>query len=93
MKASKLYFRDILGLALVISAILVTLAMIFDVLAVLNYFSHEEALASTYLHESIPLFVFLIPFYFIGKFINRPQWVSEVKAFRLEAARKASASH
>ncbi|OLQ74051.1 D-fructose-6-phosphate amidotransferase [Photobacterium proteolyticum] len=90
MKASKLYFRDLLGLALVVSAILVMLGGIFGVLAVLNYFSHEEALANTYIHESIPLFIFLIPSYLLGKYINRPKWVSEVEEYQLEAAKKAS---
>ncbi|ELR66098.1 hypothetical protein C942_00426 [Photobacterium marinum] len=92
MKASKLYFRDVLGIVLVISSILVTLAVIFDVLAVLNYFSHEEALASTYLHESLPLFIFLIPAFLLGKYINRPNWVAELTAFRLEVAKKISAN-
>jgi len=90
MTASKLYFRDLLGLTLVVSAILVMLGGIFGILAILNYLSHEEVLANTYIHESLPLFVFLLPSYFLGKYINRPKWVSEVEAFQLEAAKKAS---
>ncbi|MCW8329996.1 D-fructose-6-phosphate amidotransferase [Photobacterium sp. SDRW27] len=90
MTASKLYFRDLLGLTLVISAILVMLGSIFGILAILNFYFHEDVLANTYVHESIPLFVFLIPCYLLGKYISRPKWVSEVEEYQLEAAKKAS---
>ena len=90
MTAFRLYFRDLLGLTLLVSAVMVMLGSFFGALAILNYFNHEEALASTYLHESLPLFIFLIPAYLLGKFINRPKWVSEVQRYQLEAEKKLS---
>ncbi|UXI03922.1 D-fructose-6-phosphate amidotransferase [Photobacterium sp. TY1-4] len=90
MTASKLYLRDLLGITMILSAILVTLGSIFGVLAILTHFSHEDAIASTFLHESVPLFVFLIPFYLISRYINRPQWVIGVQQYLLEAAIKAN---
>lgn len=90
MTASKLYFRDLLGLTMILSAILVTLGSIFGVLAVLTHFAHEDVIAATFFHESVPLFIFLIPCFLIGRYINRPQWVSSVQQYLLEAAIKAN---
>lgn len=93
MNASRLYLRDLLGIGLVVSAILVVLGLIFSILAALNFITHEEVLASTYLHEALPLFFFILPGLAIGKFINRPKWVHDVEEYQLESARKYSQSH
>ncbi|MGF1701521.1 D-fructose-6-phosphate amidotransferase [Photobacterium makurazakiensis] len=87
MTASKVYFRDILGIILVISAAMVMLGTIFSLLSVLNYYSHEEAYASAYIHDAIPLFLFFIPCILLGKYINRPQWVHDVEAYLLEKSK------
>ncbi|PSW21847.1 D-fructose-6-phosphate amidotransferase [Photobacterium sanctipauli] len=88
MTATKLYFRDMLGLVLIISATMVMMGLIFGVLAVLNFVSHEDALASTYLHEAAPLFFFAIPCLLLGKYINRPQWVHDVEEYLLAKAKE-----
>lgn len=93
MNASRLYLRDLLGIGLVISAILVVLGLIFSVLAALNFITHEEVLANTYLNEALPLFLFVLPGFLIARFINRPQWVHDVEEYHLESAKKYSQSH
>ncbi|MGR5143353.1 D-fructose-6-phosphate amidotransferase [Photobacterium sp. DNB23_23_1] len=93
MDAYKLYLRDLLGIGLVISAVLVVLGFIFCLLAALNFFTHEEVLANTYLHEALPLFVFLLPSLAIARFINRPRWIHDVEEYQLESAKKFSQSH
>ncbi|KHT61905.1 D-fructose-6-phosphate amidotransferase [Photobacterium gaetbulicola] len=93
MNASKLYLRDLLGIGLVISAILVVLGLIFCTLAALNFITHEEVLANTYLHEALPLFFFLLPCIAIARFISRPKWVHSIEEYQLESAKKYSQSH
>ena len=93
MKASRIYFRDLLGLGLVISAISVMLGLIFCVLAALNFATHEDVLANTYLHEALPLFLFVVPSLLIARIINRPAWVHDIEQYQLESAKKFSQSH
>ncbi|WP_413285138.1 D-fructose-6-phosphate amidotransferase [Vibrio sp. MA40-2] len=90
MSKSKIFLRDLLGLILILSSISVTIAVLLDVLAVLTHFSHEDMISSTFFHESLPLFLFVIPAIAIAKYINRPEWVEAVKNYRLNAAKNLS---
>jgi hypothetical protein len=70
MTISKVFLRDILGLALVISTVLAALCILLDIFAVFAYLNHEEKIASIFFDESFYLLVFFIPPYFISKYIN-----------------------
>ncbi|ENO8810844.1 D-fructose-6-phosphate amidotransferase [Photobacterium damselae] len=89
MKASKLYFRELLGLTLVGFAVLVMLGIITCALALLNYLSHDTAQAIAFLKEAITMFLFIIPAIAIGKYINKPSWVHDVDEYRLAMEKKA----
>ncbi|KLV02150.1 D-fructose-6-phosphate amidotransferase [Photobacterium aphoticum] len=93
MTASKLYLRDILGLGLLISAILVMLGIIFSLLGALNYFIGQDMAADTFMREAIPLFFFMVPCFLLAKIISRPQWIHDVEDYQLAAAKKFSQSH
>ncbi|PSW05438.1 D-fructose-6-phosphate amidotransferase [Photobacterium lipolyticum] len=88
MSAAKIYFRDLLGLTLIIFSVLTILGVIFDFLALITNINHEGALATTYLYESIPLLLCVFPSFILGKVINRPAWVSETEQYHLQAAKK-----
>ena len=90
MSKSKIFFRDLLGLILILSSVSVTIAVLLDLLAVLTHFSHEDMISATFFHESLPLFLFIIPAIVIAKYINRPEWVDAVKNYRLNAAKNLS---
>ncbi|MDF2152869.1 D-fructose-6-phosphate amidotransferase [Vibrio sp. CAU 1672] len=83
MTASKVYFRDFLGLVLIFSTVLAGLGVLLDMLAVFTYLNHEEAIAISFLHESFYLLVFFVPPYFIAKYINRAELVKAVEEFLL----------
>ncbi|MDO6497890.1 D-fructose-6-phosphate amidotransferase [Photobacterium sanguinicancri] len=87
MDASKIYLRDILGLGLIILSVMTVLGILFSILAALNYISHEEAMAATYLKEAIPLMLCIIPALLLGKYINKPAWVIATDDFRLSSAK------
>ncbi|MGF1690989.1 D-fructose-6-phosphate amidotransferase [Photobacterium kagoshimensis] len=87
MDASKIYLRDILGLGLIILSVMTVLGTLFSVLAALNYLSHEEAMAATYIKEAIPLMLCILPAFFLGKYINKPAWVIATDDFRLNSAK------
>ncbi|KLV08089.1 hypothetical protein [Photobacterium ganghwense] len=93
MNASKCFLRDLLGIVLVVSAISVMMGIIFSCLAGLNYLSHEEAFASTYLHEAIPLLFCIIPSLILAKIINRPKWIHDVEEYELQSAKRFSQTH
>ncbi|WP_375748445.1 D-fructose-6-phosphate amidotransferase [Vibrio sp. HN007] len=90
MTASRVYYRDFLGLALILSCVFVVIAIQLDVMALLAHLSHDDAIASTFFYESIPLFLFVIPPYFIGRYINQKKWVSDTQKYRLEMSKKES---
>lgn len=69
----KHYLRELLGLAFIISVVLGSLSLLLDLLAVFAYWSHEELIANLFLHESLYYIVFIIPPYFIAKFINQSE--------------------
>ncbi|MUK25105.1 D-fructose-6-phosphate amidotransferase [Aliivibrio fischeri] len=71
MTISKAYQRDILGLSFIISSVLATLYILLDISALFAYLNHEEKIASIFIHESIYFLIFLIPPYFIAKYMNR----------------------
>ncbi|MUK66914.1 D-fructose-6-phosphate amidotransferase [Aliivibrio fischeri] len=71
MTISKAYQRDILGLAFIISSVLATLYILLDISALFAYLNHEEKIVSIFIHESIYFLIFLIPPYFIAKYMNR----------------------
>ncbi len=83
MTASKNFLRELLGLVLVISTAFVALSVLLDVWAFLAYVSHEDVIATTFFHESFFLLAFLVPAFFIGKLINRPDWVSAAQEYQL----------
>ncbi|HIF9164716.1 TPA: D-fructose-6-phosphate amidotransferase [Photobacterium damselae] len=89
MKASKFYFRELLGLTLVGFAVLVMLGIITCALALLNYLSHDTAQAIAFLKEATTMFLFIIPAIAIGKYINKPSWVHDVDEYRLAMEKKA----
>ncbi len=89
MTASKIILRDLLGLLLILSFISVVLAILFDVLALLTHFSHEDAIANLFFYESLPLYIFVVPVVIIGRYINRPNWVSAVQDYQLKMAKKS----
>lgn len=93
MTASKLYFRDLLGLGLLLSAIMVMLGIIFSILGILNYASNEALLARTYFYEAIPLFFFMIPSLLLAKVISRPAWIHDIEDYQLQMAKKFSQTH
>ncbi|MGF1760789.1 D-fructose-6-phosphate amidotransferase [Photobacterium sagamiensis] len=64
------------------------LGVIFGFLALLNNINNEDALAATYLYESIPLLLCVFPTFILGKIINRPAWVSATEEYHLQAAKK-----
>ncbi|KLV04139.1 D-fructose-6-phosphate amidotransferase [Photobacterium aquae] len=93
MNASKLYVRDILGLGLVISSIMVMLGVIFSILGLFNYLSNEVSYATTYFQTAIPLLCCVMPSILLAKVINKPQWVHDIQTYQLEAAKRFSQTH
>ncbi|MGF1688173.1 D-fructose-6-phosphate amidotransferase [Photobacterium japonica] len=93
MTASKCYLRDVLGLGLIISSVMVMLGIIFSVLAVLNYLAGQDVAANTFLQEALPLFFFMVPSVLLARFISRPQWIHDIEDFQLAAAKKFSQTH
>lgn len=83
MTTSKNILRDLLGLVLIISTAFVALSVLLDAWAFLAYLSHEDVIATTFFHESFYLLIFLVPAYFIGKLINRPDWVAAAQEYQL----------
>lgn len=69
----KHYLREFLGLAFIVSVVLGTLSLLLDLLAVFAYWNHEQLIADLFLHESLYFIVFVIPPYFIAKYINRSE--------------------
>ncbi len=84
MTASKNFLRDFLGLVLIISSAFVVFSVLLDFWAFIAYLSHEDVIATTFIHESFYLLAFLVPAYFIGKLINRPDWVSVAREYQLK---------
>jgi hypothetical protein len=87
MNAYKNYFRDLLGMALIVSVTLGGLSIMLDMLAILAYIGHEEVIADLFLHESFYLLAFLLPPYFIGHWVNRPEMVAAARDFQLMKSR------
>ena len=71
----KHYLREFLGLAFIVSVVLGTLSLLLDLLAAFAYWNHEELIANLFLHESLYFIVFIIPPYFIAKFINQSELI------------------
>ncbi|MGF1727479.1 D-fructose-6-phosphate amidotransferase [Photobacterium nomapromontoriensis] len=93
MTASKLYFRDLLGLGLLLSAIMVMLGIIFSILGAINYASDHDILAQTFFYEAIPLFFFMIPSLLLARVISRPAWIHDVEDYQLQMAKNFSLTH
>lgn len=84
MTASKNFLRELLGLVLIISAAFAALSVLLDFWAFLAYLGHEDVIATVFFHESLYLLAFLVPAYFIGKLINRPDWVAVAQEYQLK---------
>jgi hypothetical protein len=91
MTTSKIVFRDFLGLILIISVILFLAGILLDGLALAAYFAHEESLVGTFISESLPLYPFIILVPFLARYINRPELVASIQAYRLQVLRKQRA--
>lgn len=72
----KHYLREFLGLAFIISVVLGSLSLLLDLLAAFAYWNHEELIANLFLHESLYYIVFIVPPYFIVKYINRSELIT-----------------
>lgn len=83
MKAYKIILRDILGLIVIVSTILAVLGILLDGLVLFAYVSHEQVIADLFFHESFYLLIFLIPPYFLVKYINKPELVAEIEQYLL----------
>ncbi|NOI66390.1 D-fructose-6-phosphate amidotransferase [Vibrio sp. 99-8-1] len=83
MMKRKIFIRDMLGLVLIVSIVMVGLGILLDVLAIFAYFDHEEMIMRLFFHESLYLFVFLIPPYFIAKYINTSELIAAINEYRL----------
>ncbi|OAN13207.1 D-fructose-6-phosphate amidotransferase [Photobacterium jeanii] len=90
MSASKIYLRDILGLGVIILSVMAVIGTLFSILAMLNYMTHEDAMAANFITEAIPLLLCSIPAFILAKFINKPAWVIATDDFRLKSARDKS---
>ena len=90
MTASKVFLRDFLGLLLIVSTVLAGLCMLLDVLALFAYVNHEDVIASLFFHESLYLLMFFIPPYFIGRYINKSEWVKAVEEYLLMKSKSES---
>jgi|GEM_PF-1167600 len=82
MTAYQNFIRDTLGIALIVSTILAGLSIFLDVLGVLAYLNHESHIATIFFHESFYFLGFLIPPYFIAKYINRPDMLAAAQAYQ-----------
>ncbi|RBW63998.1 D-fructose-6-phosphate amidotransferase [Vibrionales bacterium C3R12] len=87
MTASKNFLRDLLGLALIVSTAFAVLSFLLDIMGGIAYFSHEDIIASAFFHESLYFIAFLIPPYFIWKFINRPELIVAVQEYQLNKSK------
>lgn len=83
MTMFKVIIRDFLGLIVIISTILATLGILLDLVMVFAYLTNENSIANMFFHESFYLLVFLIPPYFIAKYITNSQRVEDVEAYLL----------
>ncbi len=83
MTMFKVMIRDLLGLIVIISTILATLGILLDLFVVFAYFTNETTIANMFFHESFYLLAFLIPPYFIAKYITNSQRVADVEAYLL----------
>jgi len=83
MTVYKVILRDFLGLIVIMSVVLATLGLLLDFMVVFAYFSNEQSIAGTFFHESFYLLAFIVPAYFIVKYINNTQMVVELEAYLL----------
>ena len=70
MTISKVFQRDLLGLILVALTALVALYVLLNMFALFAYVNQETQIASTFLEQSFYLIIFVIPPYFIEKYIK-----------------------
>lgn len=84
----KVFVRDILGLGLIVSIVMAGLGILLMILAIFAYFDHEDAIAALFTHESLYLIVFLLPPYFIAKYINTSELVAAMNEYRLMKSRR-----
>lgn len=83
MTTYKNFLRDFLGLALITSTVFAALSILLDILAFIAYLTHQDATAATFFHESFYFLAFLVPPFFLGKLVNRPDLVSAAREYRL----------
>lgn len=87
MTASKIFIRDLLGLAVIVSTAFAVLSVLLDIMGGIAYFSHEDIIASTFFHESFYFLAFMVPPYFIWKLINRPELIAAVQEYQLNKSK------
>lgn len=75
MTISETYQRDILGLAFIISSVLAAIHVLLDISALFAYLNNEEKIASIFIQESVYFLFFLIPPYFIIKYMNHKNYI------------------
>ncbi|MFN1583439.1 D-fructose-6-phosphate amidotransferase [Vibrio rotiferianus] len=86
----KYYLRELVGLAIVVSVVFGVLSVLLDLYALMAWCEHQDSIAHVFFHESFYFIAFLVPPYFLWKFINRPDLVSaaqQYQASRLELER------
>lgn len=78
-----MFVRDFLGLLLIVCTVLAGLSVLLCLLALFAYINHEALIASTFFHESYYLIAFIIPPYFIARYINRSETLAAVDQYLL----------
>ncbi|OCH16654.1 D-fructose-6-phosphate amidotransferase [Aliivibrio sp. 1S165] len=70
MTISKVFQRDLLGLLLIVLTALVALYVLLNIFALFAYVNNEDKIASTFLDQSFYLMVFVIPPYFLDRYLS-----------------------
>ncbi len=94
--ALKYFFRELLGLAIVVCVVFAALSIMLDLFALAAFVEHQDSIARLFFHESLYFVVFFIPPYFLYKLINRPDLVvaaQDYLAMKIEAERHQNAKH
>ena len=72
----KYLLRELLGLAIVISVVLGVLGILLDLFGLTALFEHQASIAHIFFSESMYFIVFLVPPYFLWKWLSNPDLTS-----------------